>query len=340
MTIVKEIMSLLKCEKALYDDIDYKQKLLSGYCDSCASSLSGETVEIAIKDIVDDLREKADWQKDFLRRQEWINGEQGEGWFNSYYDDNGKAVERYAVNDEDVRMMLTGQVFAVMSGTADDEQVGKISRAADHYLYRKEIGGYRLNTDFHELKMDMGRMFGFSYGEKENGAVFSHMSVMYGNALYTRGFAKEGYKVLQALADTSLDFATSRMYPGIPEYFNIDGRGMYPYLTGAASWYMMTMILEVFGVRGGNGDLVLRPRLLSSQFDDEGVARIELTFSGKPFSITYHNPDKLDYEKYEIKSLTVNGGEAQQIGAKEAVIKALDIQDTDALRNNIDVRLG
>ena len=117
--------------------------------------------------------------------------------------------------------MLTGQVFAVMSGTADDEQVGEISRAADHYLYRKEIGGYRLNTDFHELKMDMGRMFGFSYGEKENGAVFSHMSVMYGNAFYTRGFAKEGYKVLQALADTSLDFATSQMYPGILSVLHI-----------------------------------------------------------------------------------------------------------------------
>ena len=36
----------------------------------------------------------------------------------------------------------------------------------------------------------MGRMFGFAYGEKENGAVFSHMAVMYANALYQRGFAK------------------------------------------------------------------------------------------------------------------------------------------------------
>ena len=46
-------------------------------------------------------------------------------------------------------------------------------RSADHYLYRPEIGGYRLNTDFGELKFNLGRMFGFAYGEKENGAVFS-----------------------------------------------------------------------------------------------------------------------------------------------------------------------
>ena len=68
-----------------------------------------------------------------------------------------------------------------------------ITEAADAYLYDASCGGYRLNTDFHELKTDMGRMFGFAFGEKENGAVFSHMAVMYANALYTRGFAKEGY---------------------------------------------------------------------------------------------------------------------------------------------------
>ena len=64
-------------------------------------------------------------------------------------------------------------------------------------------------------------MFGFAFGEKENGAVFSHMAVMYANALYTRGFAKEGYKALDALYRQSMDFGTSRIYPGIPEDFII-----------------------------------------------------------------------------------------------------------------------
>ena len=151
---------------------------------------------------------------------------------------------------EQVRMMLTGQVFSIMGNVATDAQIRKIVKSADHYLYRKEIGGYRLNTDFQELKFDMGRMFGFAYGEKENGAVFSHMAVMYANALYQRGFAKEGWKALRSLSDTALDFDTSHIYPGIPEYFRSDGRGMYHYLTGAASWYLFTMITEVFGVRG------------------------------------------------------------------------------------------
>ena len=100
--------------------------------------------------------------------------------------------------------MLTSQVFAIMSGTATPDQIRKICQSADKYLYDEKAGGYRLNTDFGEEKMDLGRMFGFAYGEKENGAVFSHMAVMYANALYRRGFAQEGNKALQALLNLSL----------------------------------------------------------------------------------------------------------------------------------------
>ncbi|MFR8427333.1 MAG: hypothetical protein ACLVCH_06930 [Roseburia inulinivorans] len=53
------------------------------------------------------------------------------------------------------------------------------------------------------------------------------------------------------MADTALDFDTSRIYPGIPEYFNAEGRGMYAYLTvGAASWYMLTIIHRGFWCEG------------------------------------------------------------------------------------------
>ena len=38
----------------------------------------------------------------------------------------------------------------------------------------------------------MGRAFGFSYGDKENGAFFNHMIVMLAFSLYKEGFVKEG----------------------------------------------------------------------------------------------------------------------------------------------------
>ena len=160
------------------------------------------------------------------------------------------------------------------SGTATEEQIQAICRSADAYLYDRKAGGYRLNTDFKEEKFDLGRMFGFAYGEKENGAVFSHMAVMYANALYKTGHAKEGYKVLQTLLDTAMDFERSKMYPGIPEYFDNQGRGLYAYLTGAASWYMLTMITEVFGVKGQLGDMVIAPALMPEQYDRSEERRV------------------------------------------------------------------
>ncbi|MDD5930989.1 MAG: cellobiose phosphorylase, partial [Oscillospiraceae bacterium] len=226
-----ELLPLMGVGDALFEDKDGKQALLDAYCQKCLHTISGELAAISPREIAEDLLRKADWLTDFVREQEWIDGLDGEGWFNSYYDNHGQKVEGYF--PDHVRMMLTGQVFSIMGGVATDDQIRTMTETVDRYLYDPKIGGYRLNTDFHELKMDMGRMFGFAYGEKENGAVFCHMAVMYANALYRRGFAREGWKVLSALADTALDFETSRMYPGIPEYFRGDGRGMYPYLTGA-----------------------------------------------------------------------------------------------------------
>lgn len=298
---------LLEDDTETFDNIHKKQQILSEYCASCRHEVSGRRVTHSLSALAVNLVQKANWLMEHIREQEWIDAPEEEGWFNSYYDNHGRAVE--GIFSGQVRMMLTGQVFAIMSGVAEDEQIRKITKSADHYLYRKEIGGYRLNTDFQELKFDMGRMFGFAYGEKENGAVFSHMTTMYANALYRRGFVKEGFKALKTLADTALNFDISRIYPGIPEYFRADGRGMYQYLTGAASWFMMTMLTEVFGVRGEAGDLVLHPKLLACQFDMDGTASVAASFAGKRFTIVYRNRNHKDFGSYVIGSAACDGRE-------------------------------
>ena len=296
VSLLEEIQELLAGGPAIYPDVPAKANVLERYTRRCIHNVSGRTIRVSLRELADNLEIKADWLMEHIRRQEWISDGEN-GWFNSYYDNHGRQVEGVQP-DGSVRMMLTGQVFAIMSGTATDTQVEAVARSADRYLYKKEAGGYRLNTDFHELKFDMGRMFGFAYGEKENGAVFSHMTVMYANALYRRGFVREGYKALQSLADTALDFQTSRIFPGIPEYFNADGRGMYHYLTGAASWYMLTVITEMFGVHGEGGDLVITPKLVREQFDERGEAAIDFSFAGKQFHAVIVNPAGKDFGAY------------------------------------------
>ena len=294
-----EIAILLAEDTSQYASVEWKHAVLERYMKTCTHKVSGRTILVSIAELSGNLRGKAAWMTEHIRRSEWVTDTEGNGWFNGYYDNNGRQVE--GVHGDNVRMMLTSQVFSIMNGTADEEMTKKICKSADKYLYREKIGGYRLNTKFDEDKFDLGRMFGFAYGEKENGAVFSHMTVMYANALYQRGFVKEGYKALSTLLATAMDFETSRIYPGVPEYFDADGRGMYHYLTGAASWYMLTMITQVYGVRGDLGNLVLAPKLMPEQFDEEGNAAIKLDFLKKTFLIRYHNPGRLPYGTYRIE---------------------------------------
>lgn len=202
------------------------------------------------------------WICNHIRKKEIVGDERGNSWFNGYYDNDGAQVE--GLHGSSVRMMLTSQVFTILSKTAENEQVEQICKAADQYLYNEKAGGYRLNTDFGENRMNLGRMFGFAYGHKENGAVFCHMAVMYAYALYSRGFVNEGYRVLDTLKKSSMDFERSGIYPSIPEYFTPNGRGMYTYLTGAGSWMVLTVLTQMFGVRGKAGDLLFSPQLLKN----------------------------------------------------------------------------
>lgn len=305
ITIAKEMQALLATGDDLYNSADAKRQLLMDYCETCRHTLSGEKVAVAIDELMANLQGKADWMRDHIRKTEWVTTAAGDGFYNGYYDNSCNRVEG-DVNG-DVRMMLTSQVFSIMSKTATDEQVAEIVKSADKYLYDKSVGGYRLNTDFHEVKMDLGRMFGFAYGHKENGAVFCHMATMFGNALYTRGFAKEAYKVFNSLFEHCNDIEKSRIYPGVPEYVDAKGRGVYHYLTGAASWLLVTVITQMFGIRGEMGDLLIAPQLLPEQFDANGEAGLSMIFADRSLKVVMKNASAKEPGQYAVKAIKVDG---------------------------------
>ncbi len=301
-----ELMELIGKDKIIYDSVEKKREVLKTYCCSCGSYISGKKEWISCEALSKDLFEKAEQIRKNIRKKEWITAKSEElgGWFNSYYDNHKQQVE--GMFDSGIRMMLTGQVFSILSRTATDQQISMIVKAADQLLFDEKVGGYRLNTNFNEVKADLGRMFGFAYGSKENGSVFSHMTVMYANALYSRGFVAEGFKAIHQLFAQASNFETSRIYPGIPEYFNQKGRGLYNYLTGSASWYMLTVLNEMFGVKGSLGDLLIEPKLMASQFDTNGNAAITSYFAGKKLTVIYENSEIKEFGDYEVEEILIN----------------------------------
>jgi cellobiose phosphorylase len=346
VTVFAELLLLLDTLDAPvdYGSIAAKQSRLAGYFAAAQPTIQGKRLTVSLRDLSADLAAKADWLYAHLRQQEWLPQGEGIGWFNGYYDEEGQRLE--GAFPEGVRMTLTGQVFALMGGIASDEQAQQIVRAVDRTLYDATVGGHRLNTDFgpaaERLSMSLGRCFGFAFGHKENGAMFTHMAVMYANALYRRGLVPEGFAVLDGLHRHSQDFAQSRIYPGLPEYVGPGGRGLYPYLTGSASWYLLTLLNEVCGIKGQLGDLVLEPKLMPEQFDAGGRASVLTRFAGRRLQVTYHNPDRLPWDRYTLASIRLNGQEVaharQGRGAllPRSALTALAAEEVHTL----DVRLG
>jgi len=315
--LANELITLLNAPVSEYESIEAKHQRLEDYFTTVEGELSGIKVKVKCSDLAWDLQGKSDWLAGHIRQQEWVNSKSGHAWFNGYYDNMGNRVEGDHPNGE--RMTLTGQVFTLMSGIANDDQVEKIIQAANHNLYDEAVGGYKLNSYFGEGVNHLGRVFGFAFGHKENGAMFSHMAVMFGNALYKRGKVEEGWKVLNGMYRQSQDFNKSHMYPGLPEYFNSRGRGMYPFLTGSASWYLLTLLSEVFGVKGRLGDLVLAPRFVASQADNVSV---NIRFAGKALEIEYHRSQH--GKSGSIKKVEVNG-KVIEVSAAEVCFERKEI---------------
>ena len=249
---------------------------------------------------------------------------------------------RFTPDQTTLAMTLAGQVFPIMGKIASHEQVADIFKTAKKYLKDPAYGGFRLNTDFHEIRLDLGRTFSFAYGEKENGSFFSHMTVMFAYALYRRGFVKEGHEVLESIYRMAANTENSRIYPGIPEYFNSEGRGLYHYLTGSASWYILTLLTQVFGVRGLYGDLLLQPKLTKEQFGSKGETSVETTFAGKALTIIYKNSKKIPYEHTCISQVTINDQPLKEVTLqkKEVLIpRELLLKTARKLKNTITVTL-
>ena len=299
------------------------RSVLEGYCERVSIGFGGAKMSMDIEELAADLEAKADHIEKHIRETEWFTDSDGYSRFNGYYDNDGIALEK----TKEPNMMLTSEVFTVMSGIADKDQVKEIVRSADRYLYDPSLGGYKLNTNFNEIKTNMGRMFGFAYGQKENGAVFSHMTVMFGNSLYQRGFAEEGWKVISSLYKHATDFKSSKIYPGIPEYFDPKGRGVYHYLTGAASWLMLTVLTEMFGVKGDFGDLMFEPKLVAGQFDDKGCASVSFEFNGDPITLIYRKGKGVS----KVSSIKVDG---------ETVVTGSNILPKDKIGRIIEVELS
>ncbi len=323
LPVVKDVELLEEMEILLQTpkSVEEKRRVLDDYFTSVQiKGISGNVVNIPLDKLIGILRKKAKELRDLLSTQEVISHGPYK-CFNGYYDNLGRKVG--CLKKDNVRMTLTGQVFAVMKGTADRKMCEQIAKTVDHFLYDKRLEGYRLNTDFGRIYPELGRAFSFSFGEKENGAIFSHMVVMYANALFRRGFPSLGEKALLSLYSLASS-EKANTFPCLSEYYNNLGWGMYSYLTGSASWYILTMFREVLGISSDFGDLFLYPRLTRNMFFNRPYVRVKCSLFSRPVEVIIRNNALLEWEEYVIGRVLLNDKLLAECRSKWCRIKRED----------------
>jgi cellobiose phosphorylase len=354
LSILSEIIEKLKLKKIVilkelkilldsltkspidYSNVNEKQELLKRYFQTVKHEVSGKKISQPASSLIRDLKKKTDWISRHIQRTAWLK----EGFFNGYYNNARERVE--GKKNGITRMTLAGQTFPIMSGIARKEQIKTLFKNVKKYLQDKELGGFRLNTDFQEEQPNLGRAFSFIYGDKENGAFFNHMAVMFAYALYKRGFARQGYEVINSIFRMAEDSERSKIYPHLPEYFNAEGRGMYSYLTGSASWFILTLLTQMFGIRGEYGDLVIEPKLTAEQFKTKNTISITCSFAQRRMEVKFINPHQKDFGEYAISKIIFNRKTIAAGIKKSRFIMARDhfLALTDKKYNIIEVVLG
>jgi len=300
VSLAKELVLLLDQinQPINYNNFKEKQKRLEKYF-KASQTISGQKENVSIDKLTYDLEKKSNHLFLWLNKKEWLSS----GFFNGYYDNKGKQVEGKS------QMNLSSQVFAIMSGIATDKQIKKIWTSIKKHLYDKTLGGFRLNTNFGHSYLDLGRAYSFAYGDKENGSFFSHMVVMLANALYRQNYTKEGSYVLNSIYKMATS-PKAQIYPLIPEYFNNQGKGLYSYLTGSASWYIYTLVEEILGLGFELGDIVLNPKIIPLDFFTNTI-ETKHVLSGKIIRISY-----IKGKSSKIKKILLQGKEIPKINGK------------------------
>lgn len=88
------------------------------------------------------------------------------------------------------------------------------------------------------------------------------------------------------------------------------------------------MLTQVYGIRGKLGDLLIEPKLVKEQYDIGDVLTVDMLFMEKEVSIYFYNRKRLDYGKYQLGELSINGEVwKKQINSTAVVLHQSELEE-------------
>ena len=202
--------------------------------------------------------------------------------------------------DEEGKVHLESNSWAVCSGLAQGEHARKAVEAIDKYLYGE--WGIHLNAPSYSKPDDeIGFVTRVYRGIKENGAIFSHPNPWAWVAAAKLGMGDLAMRFYNSLCparqNDRIEVRQSEPYAYCQFVMGRDhtayGRARHPWLTGSAGWAYFAATHYILGIRPDYDGLVVDPCIPAS-WDGFEVDRI---FRGKKLHISVSNPEHIQKGK-------------------------------------------
>ena len=158
------------------------------------------------------------------------------------------------------------QSFAVLSGFGDPEKSRRGVKRAAELLLDREQGTVKLFTPPFDGLEKPGYIRSYLPGVRENGGQYTHAAVWLAAACPRCGETELGWTLLETLLPGG---RPEEIYQGEPYVLAADvythpdmpGRAGWTWYTGAAGWFLRTVVEELLGIRTADGKPAVTPKL-------------------------------------------------------------------------------
>ena len=241
-----------------------------------------------------------------------------------------KGIKIGTDENEEGKIFLNAQSWAVYSGVASEERAIKCMDSVDKHLFSK-YGLHLLWPAYSKPDDDIGYVTRVYKGIKENGAIFSHPNPWAIIADCKLGHGSRAMKFYEAILpynqNDMIEIRQAEPYSYCQFIMGKDhtafGRARHPWLTGTASWMYIAATKYILGIQTTYQGLKIDPCIPSDWSEFE----VKRKWRGAEYNIKVKNPDGIERG---VKCIRVNGEDIEGI---------IPIQSSGSI-NEVEVVLG
>ncbi len=271
---------------------------------------------IGLKDKAQLYRERNEELKKVIEENAW-DGE----WFRYAISGDGEYVG--SKENEEGKIHLNSNTWAVFAGLATQEQTDKIFKAIDDNL-QTFVGPALMAPPYRKKPCKAGRIVNLEPGTFENGSVYQHAVCFYILALVRAGRYDEAFIALQKLLPTNPEnfdsrrasepYCTGNYYCG-PSHERA-GQNFFTWFTGNPAWILRIAYDEMLGVKAGFNGLKINPRVP----EDWTEYSVTKQYRGTMYNISFTRSDDkgifLDGERIDGDTLPISNEASVEVLVK------------------------